>query len=68
MSEKNCITNLRANKVKIEFSQKKLTAYGGFSLFAAFFEQIKLKDFFELIIYTTYKKIKENLKKIGFSV
>jgi hypothetical protein len=47
MSSKNCITNLRVNEVEIRFSKKKLTAYGGFSLFARFFQVIRLKDFFE---------------------
>ncbi|MGC9027940.1 MAG: IS1380 family transposase, partial [bacterium] len=32
------------NKVKIRFTNKKLTAYGGFSLLAAFFERIKLRE------------------------
>lgn len=49
MSGKNCNTNLSVNEVKIKFSKKKLTAYGGFSLFARFFEVIRLKEFFESI-------------------
>lgn len=47
MSNKNSNTNLRVNEVKIKFSKKKMTAYGGFALFAALFEQIKLKNFLE---------------------
>jgi len=31
------------NKVRIEFTNKKMTAYGGFSLLAAFFEKINLR-------------------------
>jgi hypothetical protein len=35
-------TNIEINKVGIEFTDKKITAYGGFSLIAGFFEKIKL--------------------------
>ena len=71
MSEKNCTTNLQANKVKIKFSQKKLTAYGGFSLFAAFFEQIKLKEFFESFSFfqsTSNNRISAYAKAVSFFV
>ena len=36
-------TNVEINKVRIEFTNKKMTAYGGFSLLAAFFEKIDLR-------------------------
>ena len=36
-------TNVEINKVRIEFTNKKMTAYGGFSLLAAFFEKINLR-------------------------
>ncbi|MGC8685787.1 MAG: hypothetical protein ACP5T7_08910, partial [bacterium] len=42
--QQNNSTNLEVNKVKIRFTNKKLTAYGGFSLLAAFFERIKLRE------------------------
>jgi hypothetical protein len=35
-------TNIKINKVRISFTEKKITAYGGFSLLAAFFEKINL--------------------------
>lgn len=38
-------TNLEVNKVKISFSKKAMTAYGGYSLLSKFFDKIKLKDF-----------------------
>jgi len=38
-----CTTNIEINKVKIGFTNKKMTAYGGFSLLAAFFEKINLR-------------------------
>jgi len=49
MSVKHYNTKLRVNEVEIKFSKKKLTAYGGFSLFASFFQIIRLKEFFESI-------------------
>lgn len=42
-----CSTKIEINKVGIEFTKKKITAYGGFSLLALFFERIKLKSFLE---------------------
>ncbi len=35
-------TKIEINKVRISFTHKKITAYGGFSLLAAFFEKIRL--------------------------
>jgi len=43
-------TNVEINKVGIEFTGKKITAYGGFSLLALFFERIKLKEHIEKTI------------------
>jgi len=37
-------TKIEINKVRISFTRKKITAYGGFSLLAAFFEKIHLKE------------------------
>ena len=36
-------TNVEINKVRIEFTDNKMTAYGVFSLLAAFFEKINLR-------------------------
>ena len=41
---------IEVNKVGIEFTNKKMTAYGGFSLLAAFFEKIKLKETLEKVV------------------
>ena len=45
-----CTTKIEINKVEIGFTSKKITAYGGFSLLAAFFERIKLKELLEEVI------------------
>lgn len=45
-----CSTKTEINKVGIKFTNKKITAYGGFSLLAAFFEKIKLRENLEGII------------------
>jgi hypothetical protein len=45
-----CSTNIEVNKVGIEFTGKEMTAYGGFSLLALFFENIGLRDALEKII------------------
>jgi len=42
-----CTTKIEINKVGVEFTTKKITAYGGFSLLASFFERIKLREFLE---------------------
>jgi len=44
---------IEINKVGIEFTTKKITAYGEFSLLASFFTRIKLKDFLEEAIPVT---------------
>ena len=48
--QSKCTTKIEINKVGIRFTDKKITAYGGFSLLAAFFEKIKLKENLEEII------------------
>jgi len=48
--QSKCTTKIEINKVGIEFTAKKITAYGGFSLLASFFNRIKLKDFLEEVI------------------
>jgi len=45
-----CTTKIKINKVEIGFTNKKITAYGGFSLLAGFFEKIKLRENIEGII------------------
>lgn len=48
--QSKCTTKIEINKVGIKFTSKKITAYGGFSLLAAFFEKIKLRENLEEII------------------
>ena|SRR3989304_4204116 len=43
-------TKIEINKVGIEFTNKKITAYGGFSLLTAFFEKINLRDVLERLM------------------
>lgn len=43
-------TNVEINKVRIGFTNKKMTAYGGFSLLAAFFEKINLRGILQGVI------------------
>jgi hypothetical protein len=38
--QKNPTTTGEVNKVKITFTKRKMTAYGGFALLASFFERI----------------------------
>ena len=38
----NSTTTPQVNKVRIAFTKRKMTAYGGFALLAAFFERIGL--------------------------
>ena len=45
-----CTTNIEVNKVGIEFTGKEMTAYGGFSLLALFFEKIRLRDALENVV------------------
>ena len=42
--QSKCITKIETNKVRIGFTEKKMTAYGGFSLLALFFERINLRE------------------------
>lgn len=48
--QSKCSTKIEINKVGIEFTMKKITAYRGFSLLASFFERIKLKEVLEEVI------------------
>ena len=48
--QSKCSTNIEINKVRIRFTEKKMTAYGGFSLLAAFFEKIKLRVILQELI------------------
>jgi hypothetical protein len=41
--QSKCTTKIEINKVRIGFTEKKMTAYGGFSLLALFFERINLR-------------------------
>lgn len=43
-------TKVEINKVRITFTSKKITAYGGFSLLALFFNKIKFREVIEAII------------------
>lgn len=45
-----CTTKVEINKVRVEFTDKKMTAYGGFSLLAAFFEKINLRSMLQEVI------------------
>ena len=49
MDEKSA-AKIKINKIGIEFTGKELTAYGGFSLLAAFFEKINLREVIEKVI------------------
>ena len=40
-------TGIEINKVKIRFTSKEMTAYGGFSLLAMFFKRIRFKEWIE---------------------
>ena len=46
----NNTTIHKVNKIKITFTEKSMTAYGGFSLLASFFEKIKLQEHMDKII------------------
>lgn len=62
---------IEINKVRIEFTNKKMTAYAGFSLLAGFFEKIKLKDMLEAVIpihEISPNKIDIYDKVIGYSL
>jgi hypothetical protein len=48
--QKKSTTTIQVNTVKIAFSKKKMTAYGGLSLMAAFFKQIRLREALESAI------------------
>jgi hypothetical protein len=42
--QSKCTTKIEINKVRIGFTEKKMTAYGGFSLLALFFARINLRE------------------------
>lgn len=48
--QSKCTTNVEINKVRVEFTDKKMTAYGGFTLLAAFFEKINLRGMLQEVI------------------
>lgn len=48
--QKHSTTKVQVNNITITFSKKKMTAYGGFSLLAAFFTRIHLRQAIEKII------------------
>ena len=48
--QSKCTTKIEINKVRISFTRKKITAYGGFSLLAAFFEKVRLREAIEAYI------------------
>jgi hypothetical protein len=50
---RNSTTTLQVNKVKIAFTKRKITAYGGFALIAAFFERIGFAEMIEKAIPIT---------------
>ncbi len=45
--QNNCTTTPKVNKVRIVFTRRKMTAYGGFALIAAFFERVCLTEMIE---------------------
>ena len=45
--QRNSTTTPRVNKVKIAFTKRKMTAYGGFALIASFFERIGFAEMIE---------------------
>src|SRR4030066_1452427 len=45
--QSKCTTKIEINKVRISFTRKKITAYGGFSLLSAFFEKVRLREAIE---------------------
>ncbi len=51
--QKNSITPTPVNKVKIVLTKKKMTAYGGFALIAAFFRQIGFAEMIEKALPVT---------------
>jgi hypothetical protein len=48
--QSKCTTKIEINKVRIGFTKKKMTAYGGFSLLALFFERINLRGILQKAI------------------
>lgn len=46
----NCSTKIEVNKVGVRFTGKKLTAYGGFSLLALFFQKVALRETLQAVM------------------
>ncbi|HZV45972.1 MAG TPA: hypothetical protein VFG06_01325, partial [Thermodesulfovibrionales bacterium] len=66
--QSKCITKIEINKVRIAFTEKKMTAYGGFSLLALFFERINLTDLFAVgglpLASTTLTRLFKKIRKL----
>ena len=48
--QSKCTAHVEINKVRIEFTDKKMPAYGGFSLLEAFFEKINLRGIVQEVV------------------
>ena len=57
----NYTTTIKVNKVKISFTRRKMTAYGGFALVAAFFERIGLAEMIDKALPITVLGYMERL-------
>jgi hypothetical protein len=71
MVPKNNSTDFEVNKVKIRFTSKEMTAYGGFSLLANFFNKIGLREQIETIFPITEvssNRLGVYAKFIGFTL
>lgn len=66
-----CIKKYEVNNVEIAFTNKKMTAYGGFSLLASFFEKIKFREIIDNSIplhETSPNRMKLYDKVLGYSL
>ncbi len=45
--QRNSTTTVQVNKVRITFTKRKMTAYGGLALIAAFLEQVRSEAMIE---------------------
>jgi hypothetical protein len=48
-----CNTKVEINKVQVRFTGKKITAYGGFSLLAMYFQKVGLREMLQAVIPVT---------------
>jgi Transposase DDE domain group 1 len=48
--QSKCNTNIEINKVRIEFTDKRMTPYGGYSFLASFFKKIGLRGVLQEVI------------------